>query len=272
VRRISVGVFVLCLMAASAGAQPSNDFHWAGEVARGKTIEIRGINGRIHALPASGDRVEVDAVKHARRSSLETVTVRMVQQDGNVTICAVYPASPHRDRRRRDDRSRVPDECRPGADGQTRADNNDVIVDFTVHVPVSVRLHAVTVNGRIDAANLRSDADIETVNGRIDLSTTGTASARTVNGSIDASIGTATGAVPLEFRAVNGSITLKMPKAIDATVQAQVANGRVESEFPLTVQSIRGRNKRIAGTIGRGGTNLDLQTVNGSIHLQLVTP
>ena len=140
-------------------------------------------------------------------------------------------------------------------------DDNDVKVDFTVKVPAAVKFFATTVNGGIDAQALRSDVDVATVNGRIALSTTGLGSANTVNGSIDASLGASGGTEPLEFRTVNGNITVRLPKSLNASLHADLMNGGFESDFPLMVQSIRARNKRIVGTIGSGGRDLALPRV-----------
>jgi DUF4097 and DUF4098 domain-containing protein YvlB len=148
--------------------------------------------------------------------------------------------------------------------------DNDVSVDFTVKVPAGVKFFGRTVNGNIDARGLRADAAVETVNGRIALETTGAGSANTVNGSIEASIGASTWVEPLEFGTVNGSITVRLPKNVETTVHANTLNGGFESEFPLMVQSFGGRNRRITGTIGKGGRDLDLHTVNGRISLRSV--
>jgi len=41
---------------ALPAAAPRDSFHWSGKVAEGQIVEIRGINGSIHAEPASTDR------------------------------------------------------------------------------------------------------------------------------------------------------------------------------------------------------------------------
>jgi hypothetical protein len=47
-------------------------------------------------------------------------------------------------------------------------------------------------------------------------------------------------------------------------------NGGFQSEFPLMVQSFGGRNRHVEGTIGQGGRDLDVHTVNGRIQLRSV--
>jgi DUF4097 and DUF4098 domain-containing protein YvlB len=124
------------------------------------------------------------------------------------------------------------------------------------------------VNGRVDVASLRSDVEVYTVNGRIALSTTGMASAETVNGSIDATIGELKGAEPLDFHTVNGSITIDLPKNAAAELRAEVMNGDITSDLPMTIQSSRNRGRRISGSIGSGGRTLYVSTTNGSIRLR----
>ena len=55
-------------------------------------------------------------------------------------------------------------------------------------MPAGVGLLARTVNGSIDAEGLQSDTDETTVNGSVNVSTTGSARATTVNGSITATM------------------------------------------------------------------------------------
>ncbi|OFW29536.1 MAG: hypothetical protein A3H97_01255 [Acidobacteria bacterium RIFCSPLOWO2_02_FULL_65_29] len=272
-RRVLTAVAFLSIIiagdAARAGAQTADDFRWSGPIALGKSIEIKGVNGDVEAVLASGSQVEVVARKRARRSDAADVRVEVLEHDGHVTICAVYPTpARYSSRNRPGRRDQGPNECRPGDEGRMNTDNNDVQVDFTVRVPAGVRFVGRTVNGRVDATSLQSDVDVYTVNGRIMVSTSGTASAETVNGSIDAAIGDAKWARPLDFHTVNGSITLDLPKNAAAELRAEVMNGDITSDLPLTIQSSRNRGRRITGSIGSGGQMLYLSTTNGSIRLR----
>ena len=81
-------LFASLMVAASAGAQTADDFRWSGQMARGKSIEIKGVNGDVEAVLASGNQVEVVARKHARRGNPADVRVEVLEHDGHVTICA----------------------------------------------------------------------------------------------------------------------------------------------------------------------------------------
>ena len=240
---------------AARGAAAQGEFHWKGQIAAGKTIEIKGVNGDISTVAGSGE-VEVTAVKHARKSDPDEVKIAVVPHDGGVTICAVYPSNGRRD-----------NSCEPDDRGHMNTHDNDVVVDFTVRVPAGVRFVGRTVNGAIDAANLGGDVEANTVNGSIHVATSGYAQASTVNGSITASLGRAQWTDALEFHTVNGAITVELPASVSTEVRASTVNGSIETDFPLTVTGRLGP-RRVTGTIGSGGRRLALETVNGSIRLR----
>ena len=246
--------------AVSPAAEPQqqgNEFRWHEPLAAGRLIEIKGVNGSVEAEPASGGEVEVVAVKRGRRSDPEEVRIEVVRHGEGVTICAVYPNV----------EGRQPNVCTPGDGGHMSTRNNDVEVSFKVRVPAGVRFRGKTVNGDVEALNLSADVDAWTVNGSINVSTAGLASAKTVNGSITAAMGRADWSDELEFQTVNGAIELSLPAGLSTEVEAETLNGEIQTDFPLTVTG-RFSKRRLTGTIGGGGRELRLKTVNGSVHLR----
>jgi hypothetical protein len=240
----------------AAGPVAAEDFQWHGRVAAGKTVEIKGVNGAIDATAASGDEVEVTATKRGRRSDPGSVRIEVVEHAEGVTICAVYPDV---DGRR--------NECRAGDGGHMNTRENDVNVHFTVRVPRGVGFSPRTVNGDVEAEGLEGDVSVRTVNGSVQVSTTGRADAQTVNGSIRASAGRADWSGDAEFKTVNGSITVTLPPSTSADVRAETVNGTIETDFAMTVSGRLSR-RRLSGTIGGGGRSLEMETVNGSITLK----
>jgi hypothetical protein len=235
-----------------------DDFTWKKRMSAGQTLEIKGVNGEIRAVLADGDEAEVTATKRARRSDPDEVEIKVLEHADGVTICAVYPTP---------ERSRRDNECAPGDEGHMNTEDNDVNVTFVVKVPRGVHYAAHTVNGEIRAAGLRSNVEVETVNGSIRVSTSGRALASTVNGSIDASMGNADWGEDVAFSTVNGGITLDLPAEVNAELRASTVNGDIVSDFPVTVRGRFGP-RRVSGTLGRGGHELELETVNGSITLR----
>ena len=250
-------LIMIVFAAAVAGLSYADNgrFEWKGAVAPGQAIEIKDVNGSIHAEPGSSGQVEVTANKTGKNSTPADVRVDVVPHGDGVTICAVYPSTDGR-----------PNECKPGHGGHMNVNRNDVRVEFTVRVPKGVRFIGRTVNGGVDAQSLTALAEAHTVNGKIRISTAGEAQADTVNGSIDASLGSTSGTSDLKFSSVNGAIHLDLPRGLNAQVKATTVNGTISSDFPLTVHGKFAR-KSIEGTAGTGGRELKLSTVNGSIHL-----
>ena len=247
------------VIATHGGSQQAEDFEWSGRIDRGDVIEIKGINGEILASATSGNEVVVRARKesHSGRSDPASVRIEVVEHSGGVTVCAVYPPG----------KKGKQNECKPGDDGRLNAEDNDVSVEFTVEVPAGVNLVAKTVNGEVEAAGIEGDVRASTVNGSVKVDAVGLVHASTVNGSIRASMGRADWDGELSFSTVNGGIRLDMPADLNADVSASTVNGSMSTDFPLTVTG-KFSNKKMRGTIGNGGRDLELSTVNGSIEIR----
>jgi DUF4097 and DUF4098 domain-containing protein YvlB len=145
--------------------------------------------------------------------------------------------------------------------------NNDVRVDFKVRVPAGVQFVGRTVNGEISARSLASNVESRTVNGSINISTTGYAQAKTVNGQIAATLGNANWPGSLEFKTVNGEISVNLPPSLSAELKADTFNGGITSDFPFAL-SRTVSTKHLDGTIGSGGRELIIKTLNGSINVR----
>ena len=251
--------WLMVALASSAIAAPlaAQDWNWRGRVSPNQWLEIKGVNGGIRAVPSSGSEIEVVATKTSEKSDPDDVRLEVIEHAGGVTICAVYPAP----------RNKEPNECDVGDRWRSNTQNNDVKVNFTVRVPRGVRFNGKTVNGSVNATGLTADARAHTVNGSVNVTTTGIAQASTVNGSITVSMGRADWDDILEFETVNGAIIIELPGSVDTDVHASTVNGSIETDYPLTVRGRFGP-KRLSGTIGRGGRELSLGTVNGDIEIR----
>ena len=228
-------------------------FHWTGRLAAGKTLEVHGINGGIEATLSKGNEARVDAEKSGRKSDPDEVKVEATETPDGILICARYPRP-----------DGTLNDCQSDRGHQVR--DNDVRVKFKLQVPAGVHLVTQTVNGSIAIHDVKGDVEATTVNGGITVTTSGTASATTVNGSVRARIGS-----PLdddvEFTTVNGRVLVELPSSINADVSGSTVHGSIHSDFPLSVKG-RHFNRRIDGRIGKGGHDMKLSTVNGSIELR----
>ena len=253
--------FLLALAAPVliAQEQQGRDFRWEGAVASGKWVKLQNINGGVEVVPATGNRVEVTAIKRGRGDPEEVriEVKRYGTNEENVFICAIWGEATcdedgyHSPRRRhRDD------------------DDNDVEVEFTVRVPRGVNVDVGTVNGSVDVRGTTGQVNASSVNGGVEaVSEGGPVTASTVNGSIRASMRTL-GSGELEFSTVNGSITVELPESLDADLRMTTVNGTLSSrDFPLTVTG-RFNPQNMRATIGKGGTRLSFSTVNGNVEIR----
>jgi hypothetical protein len=250
---------VLLTFAALAWAQEptesGNRWQWTGKLAPDQVVVVRDINGDIDATgSSSSDQVEVTAEKTGRDADQVKIHLQKVR-DG-VVICAVYPGMFS---------SSSEGDCESTSHFGNH--HNNARVDFTVRMPQNLRFTGKNVNGAVRAESMGRYVDAESVNGEIHVQTQSWASAESVNGSIDARLGRTDWPGELDFKTVNGSIKLEMPSNLNAEVDFKSVNGHLESDFPLTVQGSMGKHV-LHGTIGNGGRELNVKTVNGSVELR----
>ena len=110
-------------------------WRWDGRLDSGHWMGVHNINGEIHVLPSGDNQVHVVAEKRENGGDLAEVTFKVVQEDGDVTICAIWHEN---------------GTCEINGYHQDRGDHNNrnrVNVDFTVRVPKSLKLRVASVNG-----------------------------------------------------------------------------------------------------------------------------
>ncbi len=144
---------------------------------------------------------------------------------------------------------------------------NNSKVNYRLRVPAGVSLAKIdVVNSDITVRGVRGRVNLDTVNGRI-VATGLSAESRfdTVNGSIDVSFDSLKNVRRVVLDTVNGSCKLRLPADASAHVDADTVNGRITCDFPIRLES-SGRHS-LRGTIGDGATELVLESVNRSLHV-----
>lgn len=231
--------------------RPDTDFKWRGAVAPGRLLEIQGINGDIHAVPSASGEVELVAKVTVDGVESSPVKVHLMPSDRGLKFCAI----------RMDESQCQPDDSLVTGPG-TR-------VDFYVSIPEGVSFRGRTVNGGVEADALRSDVEAYTVNGGVRISTSGSARARTVNGSITAELSSPLWKQTPQFSTVNGGITLSLPPRANASLVAETRNGKI---LTSNLRPLRGKvtDQVVDVMIGTGNCDvpLTLRTVNGTILLK----
>jgi len=249
---------------AALGAQ-EDTFEWSGRMAEGRTLEVKGIVGNIHAVLASGDQAQVVARKRGRRGDFDEVAVEVEETRNGYVICAVYGSWNHgqgqclpenRDRDRDRERHRNVD--------------IDVDVEFEVRVPAGVEFQGGMVSGGIEVRDLRSQVDVSTVSGDIFVSSSEMVWANSVAGDIEIEMGNFEWD-DMDFSTVSGDITLWLPESFAADIDFNSLSGDFETDFDLTIRNRRERRwigTDLEGTIGGGGRELSINTVSGDVELR----
>lgn len=283
-RRTSVLLGLITFTAAAAAAQDlgrnSETWTWDGRVESGRWFRLSSVNGPVTVEPSSDNMVHVRAEKDVGRGRVTDVAFQVIQSGGDVRICALW----RRDTCDEDGlHSRGRDD---DGDDDDRRDRRDVKVRFTVRVPAGVRLsagtvngemrvrdvssdvRASTVNGRVEVQNVGGEVKATTVNGSVDVSTrNGPVEATTVNGSIDVQMSALGREGDMKFTTVNGNVTVETPSSLNARVEMGTLHGSISSDYPVQISGRFGP-RRAEGTIGRGGRDIEMETVNGNIELR----
>jgi len=221
----------------------------------GGVVSLENINGDVTIEVWDRDEIRVYAVKTA--SSPELLDALKVEIEANadaVRIETDYPSS-------RD----LHDE---GRDHDTR-ERRHMKVEYTLTVPRFAVIDDVDlVNGNLLVVGVLGGADAETVNGNIVVRDgEGATSLATVNGGIELYLDRIADSGQVELETVNGTIDLYLSPSIGADIRAESVNGTLSNDLGLTVSKGKYVGSSFKGSIGGGGTRVDLETVNGSIKV-----
>jgi hypothetical protein len=208
-------------------------FRWTGQLKRGQLLELRTVAGHVSASLAEGEVASVEATMHDASRGAGEAPVRIAQDDRGVSILA--------------------DGHRSGCDeadgqGEREARGAAAVVDLVAHVPAGVGLVVRTVTGAIEAHAIRGPVD-----------------ARSVEGAVYATFPDGDPSDDVELRTVNGMVQVALGASAAADLHARSLQGDVRVELPLSEASFRPHAVR--GTIGRGGHELRLRSVNGAIRV-----
>lgn len=145
--------------------------------------------------------------------------------------------------------------------------DDDMKIDYVLKVPAAIELATATVNGRITTRGAEGETTARTVNGTIDVETSGAheLQATTVNGKVRAKFTHAFNGAT--FKTVNGGVEAILPASASFDVDLSQVNGGFDTAFPLSIHSSPG-SRRVSGEVNGGTHRLKIVTVNGDIDLE----
>ena len=236
-----------------------------------RRLLVDNINGFIHVTGASGNQVRVSVDRETRAWSSEAaaeaareVKIDMSQQGNFVRL---YTDGPFR-----------------GNHGTNyRGDDYygyRVIFNFEIEVPADTEVVLKNLNSPIELKNTSGDYDVHGLNGKIDLeAVSGSGTVETLNGGVKVAY-TRNPRRETHFKTLNGSIDVYFQPPVDADLHFKKLNGEIYTDFDVTLlptqsgslRDLNGRfvyrsDRNAAGRAGKGGPELDFETLNGSIRL-----
>ena len=228
------------------------DRQWGASGVR--QIEVREIDGTINVTASDTNTITLNAVIKTRvpgKANQENQGFFTTELDGDTLTIS----RPH--------------------DGRWKIhwgfDADEYFVTYDLKVPPTVSLDLQTVNGRIASRGVDGETHATTINGVVDIETSGTneVEAKAVNGIIRAHfLKDFHGA---SFKTVNGRVIAVLPPSASFSGDFTQVNGDVEAAFPLNIHSHPG-SRRVSGEVNGGKYELKITTVNGDIRVENSTP
>jgi hypothetical protein len=203
------------------------------------------------SIESAGEHLRVVAVKSVRRASdadvLKETEIRVTKTGSSIEIETILPKQGR------------------FFPWSLFGRSSSAEVSYQVSLPPGVAVEVETVNGRIGASKRTGDLVLSTVNGTVKVDgQDGPLKVNTVNGSVEVAFAGAMRQASLET--VNGSVTVTCAKDSSIRCALQTTNGRIQSEFPVTIEGKWGP-KEAHGSINGGKESLAVETVNGDVRL-----
>lgn len=229
------------------------EFHKSYPLASKGTISLQNVNGDVEIKVWDKNEVKVDAVKYADdQEDMDQLKIEVDATQNSVDIDTQYPDEDH-----------------------SHGHHGSVSVDYILTVPKDAELDEIkTVNGSVEISGSEGSVRASSVNGSVEASgLKASCELKSVNGKVSAEFVSLPSDTRARLGSVNGTVTIKIPADANASVKASTQSGHVSNDFGLTSYEKHHDDwgvrigDSIKGDIGKGGADVDLNTVNGSVRI-----
>jgi len=234
-------------LSLQVAAQINEEIEKSFTVTNDSDFSLSNINGAVTISSWQQSTIKVLATISAdTQESFDDLTVHMAQHKNKVSVNTDYKEKSYRQHKQM------------------------AKVDYQVWLPAETTLSDIElVNGSLNIKNISGGVDAEVVNGSINATElSGNSEISAVNGSVNVSYKAQTDDVDnIDIETVNGRIKLVLPRHINANVSADTMHGAIKTTFGLAANKSTFSGYNLRGEIGNGGTNINLDSVNGSIKI-----
>lgn len=235
---------VLMFSAAIAKEQFTEEFRQTYPLSERGTVQLSHVNGTV--VIKAWDRSEVSLFARKRaatKDDLERLKIEVDSKSSAIRINTKHPES-----RRRGQTGTVDYELTVPKDAvlsQIKSVNGSVTVEGVLG-----KVHVSTVNGSATATGLSSDTQLESV-----------------NGTVRAFFDSLQNVKDVRLTSVNGGAEIQVPNRGDVSFSAKTVNGAIKTSSGMQVRRKFPVGKELDSKLGRGTTQVKMETVNGGIRV-----
>lgn len=218
-------------------------------------VSLKNINGSVRVTAWDRNEVRVDATKWAYNPErLAEVKIHIDSTGDSISIRTEYPK-----------RSLTWNH----GDGD-KSYNNPASVEFTISVPRASRIDKIDlINGDLNIEGLSGEVRASSINGEvIGKQLTGEVKLSTINGRLNFEFDSAARSKQVDLSSVNGAVDLVVASDTEAEITASTVHGSINNDLGLPVKKGKYVGRSLGGVLGRGGSQIELKNVNGSIRIE----
>jgi len=227
-------------MYATVISTPHGAFRHVYALHRNGRVTIQNLYGNVTITAWDRDAVLVEAIKHsADPRHLDDARIVVEPTADSLSIRTQYA----------------------GSDAE-----HPTSVEYRLTVPRRVHLESVALtNGQLSIDGLAGPVKASAINGDIHaLKLGGQAELSTINGRVEANFNRTSAANSISLSSVNGAIDLTIPRGSGASVEAQNRSGGIASDMGLVSRTDAGHRLIVRGA----GPRIRLHNVNGGISIR----
>jgi len=153
-----------------------------------------------------------------------------------------------------------------------RFERPDASVDMEILIPQSMEyrfVRLVSFNGKVEISGVTGPLWARSERGSVEVKDVrGSVNASSVSGHISALIGQARDRGDMRFVSFSGSVEVRAPANLDASVEMWSRSGLIKTDFPIEIKEERyGPAKSAKGILKLGGRKLLISSVSGPVSL-----